>query len=111
MPSRRALASLVAILLAAGLTLVPQAGSSGGAAAAPLQQVAPFLFPPFPSSATEESIFDHTSPNYSQSDNRIVTYGGHEARKYCPSPAPEGTPPPLPSVCDAGYGIFWSYDL
>ena len=79
--------------------------------AAPAQALSPFLYPPFPGSASLESVFDHSSPNYSQSDNRIVSYGGHEADKNCPSPAPAGTPPPQAGVCDAGFGLYWSYDL
>jgi murein DD-endopeptidase MepM/ murein hydrolase activator NlpD len=81
------------------------------ASAAPLQAVTPFLYPPFPGSASEESIFDHSSPNYSQTDNRTVSYGGHVATKNCPSPEPSGTKPPQSGVCDQGFGIYWSYDL
>ena len=69
----------------------------------------PFLFPPFPGSASEELIFDHSSPTYSQTDTRIVTSGGLEAHKNCPVPAPAGNSPPQDGVCDAGYGIYWSY--
>ena len=79
--------------------------------AAPAEALSPFLYPPFPGSASLESVFDHSSPNYSQSDNRIVSYGGHEADKNCPSPAPAGTAPPQAGVCDAGFGLYWSYDL
>jgi hypothetical protein len=77
---------------------------------APAQAVSPFLYPPYPGSASQNSIFDHTSPNYSTSDNQIVTYGGHRARKNCPSPPPAGTPPPG-GICDSGYGIYWSYTV
>ncbi len=111
MPSRRGSGSLIAVSFLVSLVLATGAGTTGRAAAAPVQQVAPFLFPPYPGSATEESIFDHTSPNYSQSDGRIITFGGHEADKNCPSPAPPGIPPPQAGVCDAGFGIYWSYDL
>lgn len=86
-------------------------GSIGTVSAAPQQAVAPFLYPPYPGSAVEETIFDHSSPNYSQTDNRIVTYGGYVATKNCPSPAPPGTPPPQPGVCDQGGGSYWSYSL
>ena len=71
----------------------------------------PFLFPPFPGSASEESVFDHSSPTYNQTDARIVTSGGLEAHKNCPVPPPAGNPPPQDGVCDAGYGLYWSYDL
>ncbi len=111
MRPRRVSGTIIAVLFVGALALVPAAGTTGRVAAAPAQQITPFLVPPFPGSASEESIFDHTSPNYSQSDNRIVAYGGHEARKNCPSPAPPGVPPPQPGVCDAGFGRYWSYDL
>ncbi len=57
------------------------------------QAVTPFLYPPFPGSASQESVFDHSTPNYTF-DNRIVVYTGAVANKNCPSPAPAGTPPP-----------------
>lgn len=79
--------------------------------AAPVDDLSPFLYPPFPGSASQESIFDHSSPNYSQTDQRIVSFGGHEADKNCPSPQPAGSPPPQAGVCDAGFGLYWSYDL
>src|SRR5712691_6362297 len=101
----------IAILLLGALSLAAGWLSGGHAAAAPAQAVSPFLYPPFPGSASEESIFDHSSPNYSQTDNRTVSYGGHEARKICPSPEPAGTKPPQAGVCDQGFGIYWSYDL
>jgi murein DD-endopeptidase MepM/ murein hydrolase activator NlpD len=81
------------------------------ASAAPPPAPVPFLYPPFPGAASEESIFDHTSPNYNQTDGRIVSTGGQQAFKQCPSPAPSGVPPAEAGVCDAGYGIYWSYDL
>lgn len=120
MPLPRPLPKLIlAVLLLGGIALAlggrwiqrVSAASSQRQEKVGAQAVAPFLYPPFPGSASEESIFDHTSPNYSQTDKRIVSYGGHEARKNCPSPAPPGTPPPQPGVCDAGYGLYWSYDL
>ena len=94
-----------------GLSVAIGGGWVRHADAAPAEAVAPFLYPPFPGTASEELIFDHTSPNYSQSDNRTISYGGHEARKNCPSPQPAGTRPPQPGVCDQGFGLYWSYDL
>ena len=85
-------------------------GSGTGAFAAPDEAVTAFLFPPYPGTASQESVFDHTSPNY-VADKRVVTFNGAEARKNCPQPPPPGTPPPEPGVCDAGYGIYWSYSL
>ena len=77
---------------------------------AALQTVTPFLYPPYPGSASEESIFDHSTPNYTF-DNRVVAFTGDVANKICPSPAPPGTPPPQPGVCDRGSGGYWSYGL
>ncbi|MGC8857025.1 MAG: hypothetical protein ACP5QU_09515, partial [Anaerolineae bacterium] len=75
-----------------------------------LPVVAPFLYPPYPGTASQESIFDHTSPVYVY-DKRVVAFSGDEARKNCPVPPPPGTPPPQAGVCDAGYGVYWSYSL
>lgn len=75
------------------------------------QYIEPFLYPPYPGTATENSIFDHSSPNYSQTDGRIVAFTGDEAVKNCPSPPPPGKSPPQAGVCDAGYGIYWSYSV
>ncbi|HET6845696.1 MAG TPA: peptidoglycan DD-metalloendopeptidase family protein, partial [Anaerolineales bacterium] len=98
------------IACVAALVLV--ATSTGGRAWASMPLANdPFLYPPFPGSASEESVFDHSSPTYSQTDSRIVTSGGLQASKNCPVPRPSGTPPPQNGVCDAGYGIYWSYDL
>jgi hypothetical protein len=72
--------------------------------------VAPFLYPPYPGTASQGSIFDHSSPNY-VFDNRAVAFTGDVATKNCPSPAPAGTPPPQAGVCDAGGGGYWSYSL
>ena len=77
---------IIALILLGGLSFALAGRSDEQVSAAPAQQVAPFLYPPFPGSASEESIFDHTSPNYSQTDNRIISFGGHEADKNCPSP-------------------------
>ncbi|HEX8992590.1 MAG TPA: peptidoglycan DD-metalloendopeptidase family protein [Anaerolineales bacterium] len=111
MPDRSVRRRLKTLLLIGGASLALGGLWSHQAQAAPMGAVSPFLYPPFPGSASEESIFDHTSPNYSQTDNRIVSYGGHEARKNCPSPPPPGAPPPQAGVCDQGFGIYWSYDL
>ena len=111
MQRRSLLRMLRTTLLLGGGSVVLSGLWSVGASAAPAGTVSPFLFPPFPGSASEESVFDHTSPNYSQTDNRIMSYGGHLAQKNCPSPAPAGKKPPEAGVCDQGYGIYWSYDL
>jgi hypothetical protein len=73
--------------------------------------VEPFLYPPFPGTASEESIFDHSSPNYTQTDGRVVAYTGDEATRECPSPLPPGGIPPPGGSCDGGGGIYWSYAL
>ena len=86
-------------------------GVRGASAETTAQQtVAPFLYPPYPGSASQESIFDHSTPNYTY-DNRVLAFTGDQAFKICPSPAPPGTPPPRAGVCDAGQGIYWSYRL
>ena len=72
--------------------------------------VTPFLYPPYPGSASQESIFDHSTPNYTY-DNTVLAYTGDRARKNCPSPPPAGTPPPQAGVCNAGQGGYWSYSL
>ena len=77
---------------------------------APAQAVTPFLYPPYPGSASQESIFDHSTPNYTY-DNKVVAYSGDVANKNCPSPAPAGTPPPQSGICNAGSGGYWSYSL
>ena len=77
----------------------------------PAAAVDAFLYPPYPGSAVQVSVFDHTNPNYTTTDNRIVAFNGADARKFCPSPPPAGTPPPQPGVCDSGYGTYWSYSL
>lgn len=77
----------------------------------PAAAVDAFLYPPYPGSASQNSVFDHTSPNYSDGDGRIVVFNGKEARKVCPNPPPPGTPPAQSGVCDAGYGTYWSYSL
>jgi murein DD-endopeptidase MepM/ murein hydrolase activator NlpD len=72
--------------------------------------VTPFLYPPYPGSASQESIFDHSTPNYTE-DNSVLAYTGDRARKNCPSPPPPGTPPPQTGICNAGAGGYWSYGL
>jgi len=98
----------VAILLC-GLFLSTR-GASAEPDLAPLQIVTPFLYPPYPGTASQESIFDHSTPNYTY-DSRVLAYNGKEAHKDCPSPAPPGVPPPVAGVCNAGDGIYWSYSL
>jgi murein DD-endopeptidase MepM/ murein hydrolase activator NlpD len=101
---------LVSLMILA--TWMPPLPAAAQPAAAPAYQyVDPFLYPPYPGTTTENSIFDHSSPNYSQTDNRIVAFTGDEADRYCPVPAPAGTPPSQPGVCDGGYGMYWSYSL
>ena len=105
----RSLKNILTALLLGGLFLSVR-GASAEPSAAPLQAVAPFLYPPYPGTASQESIFDHSTPNYTF-DNRVVAFTGDEARKNCPSPAPPGIPPPQPGVCNAGAGGYWSYSL
>jgi murein DD-endopeptidase MepM/ murein hydrolase activator NlpD len=101
--------NILTALLLCGLFLSVR-GASAERSLAPLQAVAPFLYPPYPGTASQESIFDHSTPNYTY-DNRVVAFTGDEARKNCPSPAPPGTPPPQAGVCNAGAGGYWSYSL
>jgi murein DD-endopeptidase MepM/ murein hydrolase activator NlpD len=105
----RSLKNILTSLLLGGLFLSVR-GASAERSFAPLQAVAPFLYPPYPGSASQESIFDHSTPNYTF-DNRIVGFTGDEARKNCPSPPPPGIPPPQSGVCNAGAGAYWSYSL
>ena len=100
---------LVGLALGASGLSVPRASARSDSA--PAAAVEAFLYPPYPGSASQNSVFDHTSPNYSDGDGRIVVFNGKEARKVCPNPAPPGTPPAQPGVCDAGYGTYWSYSL
>ena len=105
----RSLKNILTALLLGGFFLSVR-GASAERSLAPLQAVTPFLYPPYPGSASQESIFDHTTPNYTF-DNRIVGFTGDEARKNCPSPEPPGTPPPQRGICNAGAGSYWSYSL
>ena len=106
---------LLAGLFLAGLALGASGLSVPSAAArsnlVPAAAVDAFLYPPYPGSASQNSVFDHTSPNYSDTDGRIVVFNGNEARRVCPNPPPAGTPPAEPGVCDAGYGTYWSYSI
>ena len=81
------------------------------AAARPASAVQAFLYPPYPGNASQNSAFDHSSPNYTDSDGRIVVFNGKEANKICPNPPPAGAPPAQPGVCDQGFGTYWSYSL
>ena len=85
-------------------------GASADYSNIPTQVGVPFLYPPYPGTASQESIFDHSTPNYTF-DNKVVAFTGAEANKDCPSPAPPGTPPPQAGVCNAGGGGYWSYSL
>ncbi|MGB8980337.1 MAG: peptidoglycan DD-metalloendopeptidase family protein [Anaerolineales bacterium] len=85
-------------------------GASAEHVFAPAQAVTPFLYPPYPGSASQESIFDHSTPNYTY-DNKVIAFTGDVANKNCPSPRPPGTPPPQAGVCNAGAGGYWSYSL
>ena len=69
-PATRFVSTLIllsAIFIGAGAV---GADSSSEAALA----VAPFLYPPYPGAASQNSIFDHSSPNYSSSDNLTVMF-------------------------------------
>lgn len=85
-------------------------GLTRSVSARPAELIAAFLYPPFYGRSTEESIFDHSNPTYSTSDNKIVTYQGETLNKACPNPAPGGFQPPN-GLCDYGYGGYWSYQL
>jgi hypothetical protein len=98
----------VAILLC-GVLL----GSSAASAeddSSPAQVITPFLYPPYPGTASQESIFDHSNPVY-QYDFKVLAYTGDVANRTCPVPAPPGVPPPQSGVCNAGSGGYWSYSL
>ena len=58
------LLSMTAGLLILGLALPPQHALADPAAGPAAQYIAPFLYAPYPGTATENSIFDHSSPNY-----------------------------------------------
>jgi murein DD-endopeptidase MepM/ murein hydrolase activator NlpD len=105
----RSIKKLFTAILLCGIILGTR-GASAEYDAAPVQAITPFLYPPYPGSASQESIFDHSTPNYT-TDNRVLAYTGDVANKNCPSPAPAGTPPPQAGVCNAGSGGYWSYSL
>ena len=67
---------LTAIILCVLFISVRAASAERGDAPA-AQTVAPFLYPPYPGSASQESIFDHSSPTYI-TDDRVVAYTGDE---------------------------------
>ena len=98
------------LLLGAALLVMMLQNLPTGVSARPAEGTAPFLYPPFYGRASEESIFDHSDPTYSTSDNKIVTYQGETLTKTCPKPAPAGFQPPN-GLCDYGYGAYWSYRL
>jgi len=100
--------ALTIILLS--LIMLGVRGASAEKSNAPALVVAPFLYPPYPGAASQESLFDHSTPNYTF-DNKVIAFTGDEANKNCPSPAPAGTPPPQAGVCNAGSGGYWSYSL
>ena len=93
-----------------GIIILGTHGASADHSNIPAQVVTPFLYPPYPGAASQGSVFDHSTPNYTF-DNRIVDFAGHVADKNCPVPRPAGTPPPQAGVCDAGGGGYWSYSL
>jgi len=105
------LVGLAAVIASLSLWSPLQQVFAGGASA-PGAIVQPFLYPPYPGRASHESVFDHSSPNYYQTDERVVAYTGDVATKNCPYPEPTGgKPPPIPGWCDGGYGIYWSWTL
>lgn len=110
-PPAHWLTRILVILLALGGTgLVYTHKLPPSASARPLSSAAAFLYPPFYGRASEESIFDHSTPTYSTSDNIIVTYLGETLSKTCPKPPPAGAQPPN-GLCDYGYNAYWSYQL
>jgi murein DD-endopeptidase MepM/ murein hydrolase activator NlpD len=97
-------------ILMLGMIMLGTQGASAEKSNAPALVVAPFLYPPYPGTASQESLFDHSTPNYTF-DNKVIAFTGDVANKNCPSPAPAGTPPPQAGVCNAGGGGYWSYSL
>ena len=97
-------------LVVIGIALISGLILSKNVFARPVALPTAFLYPPFYGRASEESIFDHSSPTYSTTDNKIVTFLGETITKACPHPTPDGTPPPN-GLCDYGYGAYWSYLL
>ncbi|MBK9925537.1 MAG: peptidoglycan DD-metalloendopeptidase family protein [Anaerolineales bacterium] len=105
----RSIKNFFTAILLCGILLSAR-GASAERDVAPAQVVTPFLYPPYPGSASQESIFDHSTPNYTY-DNKVIAYSGDVANKNCPSPQPSGTRPPQSGVCNAGSGGYWSYSL
>ncbi|HXD12446.1 MAG TPA: peptidoglycan DD-metalloendopeptidase family protein [Anaerolineales bacterium] len=97
-------------LVMLGILMLGTPGASAEKSEVPALAVTPFLYPPYPGTASQESIFDHSTPNYTF-DNKVVAFTGAQANKDCPSPAPPGIPPPQAGVCNAGGGGYWSYSL
>ncbi len=98
------------VILFFGMFMLNTRGASAENDNASALAVTPFLYPPYPGAASQESLFDHSSPNYTF-DNKVVAFTGDEANKDCPSPEPSGAPPPRDGVCNAGGGGYWSYSL
>ncbi len=65
-------------ILMLSMIMLSTNGASAEKSNAPSQVVAPFLYPPFPGTASLESVFDHSSPNYTF-DNKVVVYTGDVA--------------------------------
>ncbi|RPJ15920.1 MAG: hypothetical protein EHM33_34410, partial [Chloroflexi bacterium] len=78
----RSLKNVLTALLLCGLFLGVRGASAEGPAAPP-QAVTPFLYPPYPGAASQESVFDHSTPNYTY-DNIVLAFTGDQARKNCP---------------------------
>src|SRR5919106_5378820 len=79
----RSLKNVFKAILLCGLCLGVRGASAEGIVA---QAITPFLYPPYPGTASQESIFDHSTPNYTY-DNRVLAFTGEQALKFCPSPA------------------------
>ncbi len=103
----RSIKNFLGVIFLCAILLFTRGASAERAA---LQTTTPFLYPPYPGSASEESLFDHSTPNYTF-DNRVVAFTGDVANKNCPSPPPSGTPPPQAGVCNIGSGGYWSYSI
>jgi hypothetical protein len=99
---------LIAFLLCGFFLSVRGASAEHSLAVQPA--VTPFLYPPYPGTASQESIFDHSTPNYTY-DNIVLAFTGAVGRKDCPVPAPPGVPPPQAGICNTGQGGYWSYSL
>jgi len=106
----RIIKSIFIILFAIGLILSARGFADSASAAPHREVVAAFLYPPYPGTASQESVFDHSAPYYVP-NKRVVAFNGEEAFKNCPAPQPAGKSPPQDGICDAGYGIYWSYGL